>query len=62
MLITVQHTELSKHLPIILLFVPVSDHDFIEINVYFILSAALEIFEETLHLAYYSRHSCGKKC
>lgn len=32
----------------------------IEINICFILFAALEIFEETFHLAYHSRHSCGK--
>lgn len=44
------------------LFVPVNKYDFIGINFYFILSAAIEIFEETLNLTYYCRHSCGKNC
>ena len=42
--------------------VSVHGYDFMEINVYFILSAGIKIFEETLHLAYYSRHPCGKNC
>lgn len=40
MLITV-HLELNKHLTVRYYYVPVTDYDFMEINVYFILSLQL---------------------